>query len=78
MTAAIGTDRSDKGTIFNNCAPYTDCVSEINNTKVDNTKDLDIVMPMYDLIEYSNNFSKTPRSSWQYCRDESDDYKTDS
>ena len=58
--------------------PHILTVSEINNTKVGNAKDLDVVMPMYDLIEYSNNFSKTPRSSWQYCRDESDDYITDS
>ena len=43
--------------------------SEINNTQVDNTKDLDIVMPMYNLIEYSDNYSKTSGSLWQYCED---------
>ena len=39
----------------NNSAPFTDCISEINNTQLDNAKDIDTVMPMYNLIEYSNN-----------------------
>ena len=43
-------------------------ISEINNTEVDNAKDLDVVMPMYNLIECSDNYSKTSRSSWQYYR----------
>ena len=42
-----------------NCAPFTNCMRQINNTNVDDAKDLDIVMPMYDLIEYSDNYSKT-------------------
>ena len=50
-------------------APFINCISEINNTQVDNTKDIDIVMPMYNLIEYSDNYSKTPGSLWQYCKD---------
>ena len=58
---------------FKNCAPFTNCVSEINNTQVDNAKDIDIVMPMYNLIEYSDNFPKTSGSLWQYFKDESDD-----
>ena len=36
--------------------PCTNCLSEINNTQIDNPKDIDIVMPMYNLIEYSNNY----------------------
>ena len=44
-------------------------MSEINNIQVDNAKDLDIVMPMCNLIEYSDNYSKTSRSLWQYCKD---------
>ena len=56
----------NKGAIFKNCAPFTHCISEINNTQVDNTKDLDVVMPMYNLIEYSDNYSKTSGSLWQY------------
>ena len=45
-------------------------MSEINNTHIDNAKDIDIVIPMYNLIEYSDNYSKTSKSLWQYYRDE--------
>ena len=55
--------------MFKNCAPFTDCISKINNTQVDHVKDIDVVMPMYNLIEYSENYSKTPGSLWQYCKD---------
>ena len=44
-------------------------MSEINNTQIDNAKDIDIVMPMYNLIEYSDNYAKTSGSLWQYCKD---------
>ena len=59
----------NKKVIFKNCAPFTNCISEIKNTQVDNAKDIDIVMPMYNLIEYSNNYSKTSGSLCQYCKD---------
>ena len=59
----------NKTVIFKNCAPFTDCISKINNTQVDNAKDIDIVMPMYNLIEYSDNYSKTSGSLWQYCKE---------
>ena len=49
----------NKGVIFQNCAPFTDCISEINNTQGDNAKDLDVVLLMYNLIEYSDNYSET-------------------
>ena len=49
--AAIQADERDKGVAFKNCAPSTNCISEINNTQVDNAKDIDIVMPMYNLKE---------------------------
>ena len=55
--------------MFKNCAPFTDCISKINNTQVDNAKDIDIVMPMYNLIEYSDDYSKTSGSLWQYCKE---------
>ena len=45
------------------------CISEINNIQVDNAKDIDIVMPMYNLIEYSDNYAKTSGSLWKYCKD---------
>ena len=71
-------DKRDKGVAFKNCAPFNDCISEINNTQVDNVKDIDIVMPMYNLIEYSDNYVKTTGSLWQYFRDEPDDDLEDS
>ena len=63
-------DERDKGVVFKNCAPFINCISEINNTQIDNAKDIDIVMPMYNLIEYSDNYAKTTGSLWQYFRDE--------
>ena len=70
-TAAAGPDayNTNKKVIFENCAPFTYCISKINNTQVDNVKDIDIVMPMYNLIEYSENYSKTPGRLWEYCKD---------
>ena len=56
----------------------TDCISEINNTKLDNAKYIDVVMPMYNLIEYSDNYSKTSGSLWQYYRDDPNDNITQS
>ena len=47
--------------------------SRTNNTEIDNAQDTDIVMPMYNLIEYSDNYSKTSRSLWQYYKDEPND-----
>ena len=76
--AARQADERDKGVAFKNCAPFTNYVSEINNTQVDNAKDIDIVMPMYKLIEYSDNYAKTTGSLWQYFRDEPDDDIEDS
>ena len=66
-------DEIDKGVAFKNCAPFVNCISEINNTQIGNAKDIDIVMPMYNLIEYSDNYAKISGSLWQYCRDEPDD-----
>ena len=59
-TAAAGAaaNNINKKVIFKNCAPFTNCISEINNTQIDNAKDIDIVMPMYNLIEYSDNYAK--------------------
>ena len=62
-------NNTNKKVIFKNCAPFTNCISEINNTQIDNAKDIDIVMPMYNLIEYSDNYAKTTGSLWQYCKD---------
>ena len=62
-------NNDDKKVIFKNCAPFTNCISEINNTQIDNAKDIDIVMPMYNLIEYSDNYAKITGSLWQYSKD---------
>ena len=59
----------NKKVIFKNCTPFTNCISEINNTQIDNAKDIDIVMLMYNLTEYSDNYAKTTGSLWQYCKD---------
>ena len=71
--AATQVDERNKGVTFRNCAPFTNCISEINNTQIDNVKYTDVVMPLFDLIEYSNNYSKTLGSLSQYYRDESND-----
>ena len=70
-TAADGAaaNNTNKKVIFKNCAPFTNCISKINNTQIDNAEYINIVMSMYKLIEYSDNYSKTSGSLWQYCKD---------
>ena len=63
--AARRADERNKGVTFKNCAPFTKCISRISNTDIDNAHDIDIVMPMYNLFKYSNNYSKTFESLWQ-------------
>ena len=60
----------DKGLAFKNNAPFTSCILEIHNTLTDHAEDLDIVIPMYNLLEYSKNYRKTTGSLWNYYRDE--------
>ena len=67
--AGAAANNIGKKVIFKNCAPFTNCISKINNTQIDNTEYIDIVMPMYNLIEYSDNYSKTSGSLWQYCKE---------
>ena len=67
--AGAAANNTNKKVIFKNCAPFTNCIREINNIQIDNAKDIDIVMPMYNLIEYSDNYAKTTGSLWQYCKD---------
>ena len=62
-------NNTNKKVIFKNCAPFTNCISKINNTQIDNAEYIDIVMPMYNLIEYSDNYSKTSGNLWQYCKE---------
>ena len=58
-----------KEVILKNIVPFTNCISEIKNTQIDHTKDTDIAMPMYNLIEHSDNCPKTSGSLWKYCKD---------
>ena len=67
--AAAAANNTDKKIIFKNCARSTSCVIKINNEQIDNAEYIDIVMPMYNLIEYSDNYSKISGSRWQYCKD---------
>ena len=62
-------DERDKGVTFKNCAPFTKCITRINNTDIDNANDIDFVMPMYNIIEYSDHYSITSGSLWQYYKD---------
>ena len=60
----------NKKLIFQNNARFQSSISKINNTSIDNAADLDIVMPMYNMLEYSDNYSMTSGSFWNYYRDE--------
>ena len=53
-----------------NCAPFTKCNLEINDEHVDTAENLDITMPMYKLIEYSDNYQDSSATLYQYKRDE--------
>ena len=55
--------------IFKNCAAFTDCITGINNTNVEDAQKFDVVMPMHNLIEYSHACSKISRHLWQYYGD---------
>ena len=50
--------RRNKNLAFKNNAPFINCISKINGIKIDNAEDLDVVMPMYNLLEYSKNYKK--------------------
>ena len=63
-------DERNKGVIFKNCAAVINCISNTNNTQIDNAEYIDAVVPMYNLIEFSDNYSKTSGSLWQYYRHE--------
>ena len=56
--------------VLKNNAPFISCISKINGVLIKNAEDLDVVMPMYNLLEYSKNYSKTSDSLWNHYRDE--------
>ena len=66
----LNDDAYDKKLAFKINAQFISCISKINNTLIDNAEDLDIVMPLYNLIECSKNYSKTTGRLWNYYRDE--------
>ena len=63
-TAASAANNGNRKAIFKTFAPIADSISEINKTQVDNVKDIDEVMPICNLIKYTNNYSKTSRTLW--------------
>ena len=67
--AGVDANNTNKKVIFKNYAPFTSCVSRINNTQIDDAQYTDLVMPMYNLIEYSDNYSTTSGILWKYCTD---------
>ena len=54
--------KTNKVVAFKNNAPFINCISKINSVKIDKVEDLDVVMPMHNLLEYSKNYRKTTRS----------------
>ena len=71
-------DGYNRDLILNNSASFTNCISKINDVLIDNAEDLDIVMPMYNFIEYIKNYSKTSGTLWNYHKDISTDPITNS
>ena len=67
-------DERNEGVLFKNSTPITKCISRIKSTEIDNAQDIDIVIPINNLlIEYSDNYSKTPGNLWQYYIDDPND-----
>ena len=64
----------DRRLTLKNNAPFISCISKINNELAENAEDLDIVMPMYNLLEYSKNYEKTSGSLFNYYRDETKEH----
>ena len=69
VEGANNRDKKNRPSAFKNNAPIISCISKINGVLIENAEDLDIVMPIYNLLEYSKNYSKTSGSLWNYYRD---------
>ena len=63
-----------KQVAFKNCAPFTKYITKIDGTTIDDVEDLDLVMAMHNLIEYSSNYSETTGSLWSYYKDEATNF----
>ena len=70
-------DEMNRQVILKNNAPVISCILKINVVLVENEKDLDIVMLMYNLLDYSKNYSKTSASLWNYYREKLTDETND-
>ena len=77
VRGAASRDRPNRRLIFKSCVPFTKCISKISNTQLDNAKDLDIVVSIYNLLASSTSYSKTLRSLLKYFRDDPSDLVTD-
>ena len=66
-------NKRNKNFAFKKNAPFINCISKINGIKIDNAEDLDVVMPRYNLLEYSKNYRRTTSSLWNYYRDKASD-----
>ena len=70
--AARPSGKRHKEVVFKTCATFMSCISKVNNIQVDNARHLDLAIPIYNLIEYSDNYSKASGSLWQCYRGEPD------
>ena len=68
---------NDTYVAFKNCAPFSTCTTKINDMFVDEANHIYIAMPMYNLIEYNDNYSDTSGSLWKFKRDEVPDNNAD-
>ena len=66
----VGQGNNNIQVVFKNCALFVNCITKLNNTQLVNSKGISVVMPMYNLIEFSGSYSKTSGGLWQYYRDE--------
>ena len=70
VTSPDNAQKNNKAVAFKNNASFINCISKIDGVKIDNAEDLDVVVPMYSLTGYSNNYRKTTGSLWNYYKDE--------
>ena len=66
----VGRGNNNIQVVFKNCALFVNCITKLNNTQLVNSKGINVVMPMYNLVEFSGSYSKTSGGLWQYYRDE--------
>ena len=66
VAGALNRDKRNRDLVLKNNAPFISCISKINGVLIENEEDLEFVMPMYNLLESSKNYSKTSDSFWNY------------